>query len=742
MLARSRSSERMPWWIARPILRVAGPPWVETILMPQFHVPHRPRAHRLSAAIIGAALMAASLGSPVAAVSQTKTTTLHDSGSSSPGYSFDVSGVCDQCVPDVVKVVLGSGSWAYGVAASATVGHITWTPSDTVTQQFDDNNLRQGRALDLTDTLSHAGGTIVATGAISGSGGLLNDPSGGTNWQPSGASTNINAPATWTATNCVLPLPSEGPATCTSDTQDVQLLSQTVASLEIGDLKLVLSAKLSLTFTIDSDGTVVARSLTFNGVPGSLDRAMTFTDPTLADPIAMPCTVPAGTEVDYALHANDATPATSVTGAGTLHAEAVFSPPVLPDVDVFGGDIATIAAPSHDTGLSLTGDTGTVALGTLAANNIPPTPDAGGGVTHTYSGNEGSPVAFDGSGSSSPCGFPTLRWDFSDGGVAFGRNPEHTFEGPGVYSGLLTATDITGLSATQAFSVDVSNLAPVVAAGPDTTTAWGRNVPFNGAATDPGTDDQSTLTYAWSFGDGTPSATGGPSVTHAYATPGTYTATFEACDRWNACASDTRDVVVRARNVSVGNLGDTAAIFDTGAHLSASLVDEFGQPVNGRTITFMVFGTPAGSAVTNSSGVGATAWTPELAAGTYATSSGFGGDSMYTAASGSGSITITRKATATTYTGALTGGPNKSITLSATLVDATGTALAGRKIVFQLGSQTANAVTTTGGVASVQMKLAQKNGTYPLTATWAPTGPDAPDYVGSAASATFKLQAK
>jgi hypothetical protein len=711
--------------------------------MPHFRPPRRLKAaRRLAVAVIGAALMAGLLSGPIAAASQTRTTTLHDTGSSSPAYTFDVGGVCDQCVPDVAKVVLGSGSWAYGATGSATVDHLTWTPSDSVAAQFDDNNLRQGRSLDLTDSLSHAGGKIVATGTISGAAGLLNDPAGGADWQASGGSTDINASATWTATNCVLPLPSEGTATCTSDTQDIQLLSQTVASLEVGDLNIVLSVKLSLTFTIDSAGTVVVRSLTFDGVPGSLDRTMTFADPTLADPIAMPCTVPAGTEVDYALHANDTTPTTTVTGAGTLHAEAVFDPPILPSFGVFGGDIKTIAAPSHDAGLSLTGDTATQVLGTLAPNNIPPTPDAGGGATHAYSGNEGTAVGFDGSGSSSPCGFPTLRWDFSDGGVAFGRNPEHTFEGPGVYSGLLTATDVTGLSATQTFSVDIGNLAPVVNAGPGTTAAWGRNVAFNGAATDPGTDDQSTLTYSWSFGDGTPSATGGPSVTHAYATPGTYTATFQACDRWNACSSDTRAVVVRARTVSVGSLGATAATFDTGAQLSASLVDEFGQPVNGRTITFLVGGDPAGSAVTNSSGVGSTAWTPDLAAGTYATSASFGGDTFYASADGSGSITIARKATTTTYTGALTGGPNKTITLSATLVDATGKALVGRTIVFALGSQTTFGVTNAGGVASVQLKLAQKNGTYPLTATWTPSVTDASDYIGSAASATFKLQAK
>lgn len=46
------------------------------------------------------------------------------------------------------------------------------------------------------------------------------------------------------------------------------------------------------------------------------------------------------------------------------------------------------------------------------------------------------------------------------------------------------------------------------------------------------------------------------------------------------------------------------------------------------------------------------------------------------------------------------------------------------------------------GVAIATLKLAQKNGTYPLTATWTPNGSDAARYVGSAASATFKLQVK
>ena len=689
---------------------------------------HLTRTRQRLTALLGAVLVAVLAAAPVAAAPQTKTINLNYQGDSTPAYSFDVNGVCDACIPDSLKVFLGSGSWAYGATTTATIDDLHWVAGTQTNQHYDDALLRQGQTLDLHDVLTPQGGTIVATGTIKGSAGLLNDPAGGTNWGSSGGSDNIDKTATWTATGCAMPLPGDSPLGCISDTQDMQVASKTVAASFFGSVKMVLSIQLRLEFTISSDGTIEARKVTFVGGSGSLDRTLTFlgSSPSdVADAFFLPCTQPAGSDVVYHLVGNAYAPTTAVAGRGALHAGAVVSPLLLPDFELFGGDA------------------GQVTLGSLATNNIPPVPDAGGGATHSYSGVQGTPVDFH-SLSTSVCGDPTIRWDFSDGGVAFGANPKHTFQGSGLYSGLLTATDVTGLTATQAFSVDIGNLPPVVDAGFDTTAAWGRFVTFNGQAVDPGKDDQATLTYQWRFGDGTPSATSGPSVTHAYATPGTYTAFFTACDRNGACETDTRDVVVRARDVSVGAIGDTAATFDTGAHLRASLVDEFGQAVNGRTLTFKVDGADSGSAVTNSSGAGSTAWTPNLPAATYGTSATFAGDTLYTAATGTGSVTIARKATTTTYTGTLTGGANKTITLSAVLVDATGTPLGGRTIAFTLGTQSASAVTSPSGVASVQLKLAQKNGTYPLTATWAPapTGSDGLRYLGSAASATFTLQSK
>ena len=636
---------------------------------------------RQLAALVGSVLLAlGSVGSATAAA-QTRTIPLAYQGETATTYSFDVSGVCDTCIPDAFGVILGAGSWAYGATATGSVSHVSWQATTSTDLGFDDISLRQGRTLGMSDVLTPDGGTIVATGKIVGSAGLLNDPTGGTNFGQSGASDDIDKGATWTA-SCAMPLPGDSPRTCVSNTQDMELASQTVAGNLIGTLDIVLSIQIRLEFTLSSDGIVATRALTFTGGSGSLDRTLTFvgsSPSTLADPITLPCTQPVGSEIVYGLTAQPYPSTGSVAGRGTLHAAAVIVPIVGPDIPVVGANIRSITAAGHDLAIGLTGNAGSATLGTLAANNIPPTPDSGGGAGHEYAGNQGSPITFDGSGSTSPCGFPTLRWDFSDGGVAFGKNPQHTFQGSGTYSGLLTATDVTGLSATQTFSVVVANLGPVTEAGPAITAAWGRPVAFNGSATDPGTDDQATLVYAWDFGDGSPNATGGSSAIHAYSTPGIYYATFTAWDRHGSFSSDQRIVTIRARDVSLGSVGDTAATFDTAARLRASLVDEFGQAVNGRSVTFDVatVAGSSGSAVTNSSGLASTAWTPSIAAGTYGITASFAGDSLYTAGAGAGNVAIARKATTTTYTGTLSGGANKTITMSATLVDATGSA-AGR----------------------------------------------------------------
>jgi PKD repeat protein len=340
-------------------------------------------------------------------------------------------------------------------------------------------------------------------------------------------------------------------------------------------------------------------------------------------------------------------------------------------------------------------------------------------------------------------------WEFSNGTKSFGPNPQRAFKDNGTYDGQLTVTDETGLSATRSFTVVVSNVVPSVDAGPDTTADWGRDVAFNGQATDPGADDQPTLHYAWDFGDGSPSATGGPSVLHAYSAPGDYTATLTVCDKDedpSTCPTDSRIVHVTKRDTSTGYTGDGGGTFDTASTVAASLVDEYGQAVNGRTITFTVDTDPALTASTNSSGAASHSYTPQLVAGAYSVLADFAGDSLYNGSNSTHSFNVSKKASSMAYTGALTGGPNKTIVLSAVLKDATGTPLGGRTVQFQLGSQTASAVTDGTGTAATSPKLTQKNGTYTVSAAWvpglfAPLG-DSARYLGSSDAKVFKLQAK
>lgn len=683
------------------------------------------------------------------AANQTKTASLTYSGSTNPGVSYTVTGACDACIPDALAQTFTgeNGSFAFGAQVTTTVGALAWTSPATVGISYDDALLRQGQTLALSDVLTPGAGMVHASGHLSGTYGIYRDPAGGQNFQPTSSTSGVEKDVAWNFA-CALPLPGDSPRDCSSGAQTFDVADYTVFSVAgVADVNVVFKIAVSLDLTVSSAGVLTVRTLsvTGGGAPDSTSLTWLGSSPsTVADSAHLACTQPAGSEVGYALTANAAVgPAEGLGTTTALTASAVLSPIIGPNVALFDlGTFGSASTPSADISFSMTAPDASVSLGTLARNNVPPVADPGGAPGNVYGGDQGSPITFNGTASSSVCGFPTLRWDFSDGGVAFGPSPQHTFEGSGVYSGLLTATDATGLVSTATFSVVVANLPPVVSAGPDTTAAWGRPVAFNGSAVDPGTDDQPTLTYAWTFGDGSPSATGGPSVAHSYSNPGDYVATLTACDRLNACSSDSRTVHVRARTVTVGALGSTAGIFDTQGSLSASLVDEFGLPVSGRTLSFSAGGGAVGSSVSDANGLAQLAFTPELPAGTYPIGASFAGDSLYLAASGSSSTTIVAKATSLTYTGALSGGPNKTVTLSAVLVDATGRPLADRTVLFSLGSQHASATTGATGIASVQLKLAQKNGTYPLTATWTSNGSDIGRYVGSGASATFKLQAR
>jgi plastocyanin len=146
-------------------------------------------------------------------------------------------------------------------------------------------------------------------------------------------------------------------------------------------------------------------------------------------------------------------------------------------------------------------------------------------ATETVTAGSGTDVNFDATGSTAPGGVAAFSWQFNDAFAAQTveqTTPKitHTFPAPGAYSTGLAVFGGNGLSAgtggivttgqngfTPAFTASLS--------GPSRKTAS-----FSALTTVSG---QPVINYMWEFGDGTTGS--GPTPTHTYAKPGTYTVT-------------------------------------------------------------------------------------------------------------------------------------------------------------------------------------------------------------------------
>jgi hypothetical protein len=625
-------------------------------------------------------------------------------------------------------ISFGTDDGKWGLSGNVNKSTLSWSPNSGIAVQYSSDLMHQGDTPGTVDTLNPGHGDLCMSFDLN-----LNAVIDGNNLPLGGQSKSVCG-------DC--PLNADGSTySCTLGEQLVELFCGGIG---------VVDACIDLSVTPDSSVTSDAfstdRTVFYNGTASASPSpsVVSFPPNPVNDPIKLSCVEPEGTDVTYQLASPRTTAAFSnfKIGLGVAGSLKECVGPICAQQTVV--DLPNrfmIPVPSSGLTLSLTGPTGQVDLGAEQKENSVPDLTS---VATAYSGNEGSPIQFSATGAKDNClDESSLVWNFSDHGVAYGFSPFHTFQDADVFSGQLVVTNVGGNTASKAFSVTVNNVPPVVTAGPDTTAPWGVPVAFNGSATAPGADDQATLAYSWTFGDGTPSATGGPSVFHVYSAPGTYTSTFKACDEDNFCSSATRQVIVRARNVTLGYLGDQQGVYNTLTNLSGSLVDELGKAVPGRTIVFAIGTEAGGSAATNSSGLASTTHLLGLPAGPYTATATFAGDSLYSAATpNAAAYIVNRKPTSVTYTGALNGGPNKTINLSAVLVDSQGQPLAGRIIAFKLGSQSVSAATNASGVAATSLTLNQKNASYPLTATYTPMSLDTNLYLGSVASATFKLQVK
>lgn len=167
--------------------------------------------------------------------------------------------------------------------------------------------------------------------------------------------------------------------------------------------------------------------------------------------------------------------------------------------------------------------------GKKGKSNQPPVAVPGG----PYSTPDGR-VRLNGSGSFDPNGPNaklTFLWTLGDGASSTLKSPQHEYDAPGLYTVTLVVTDHRGLdsapvSTTVAYEASTGQPPVADAGGPYQTTDG--SITVDGTASDDPDGDNTELTYAWSFGDGSTGA--GPTASHQFAEPGEYDVTLIVTD--------------------------------------------------------------------------------------------------------------------------------------------------------------------------------------------------------------------
>lgn len=655
------------------------------------------------------------------------------------GYSgdldhFTLAGICTECWDDGWDPLEGNSGIGFSIGVD---GNFNWKALSTNLLTYDDALIRQGSTLDTMTTTLAIPGSVTVNYHLYGGWGLHNDSDGDGPGHFDPVDPFVLGVNAWLTSTIACDLPLQpGEYICEKE-EDFGL-----GSLWTPFAYVELTLRITTTITMDQTGVVGVRTAVVEAGLPIADAPVSYIGPgpgMFVDPLFISCSQPEGEMLTYSLKNMHLTASDIAVGQWIGLHLLVKNPVWFDDVwkDLSFFDINLFGTPNFGT-VNVTTPDVSFQLGEVAKDITPPTIEDLG----FFIGWEGEPVQLHADAYDN-CGAPTLRWDFSDGGVAFGPNPEHTFPDNGVYTGLLTATDVTGLTTTTTFQVTVLNRAPEVSAGPAKSYDWGRPVPFHANGYDQGPIDQASLVYSWNFDDpNDPLGAAGQDVVHTYSQPGIRNAVVTVTDKEGATNTSTVEVTVTRRDTTLGYTGATAGRITDTLPLSATLVDEYGEPVVGRAVTFRVDGTAVGSAMTNGAGMAALNWTVPLgtAPGMHVVDAVFAGDTLFKdSTSGTGLVTllsVDREVTLLTYTGPATGKPAKALPLSATLTDDEGNGVGGKTVEFNLGGQTCTGTTNGSGIASCSIaKLSLKPGTYQAVVSFAGDA----DFYGSEAVVPFSV---
>jgi PKD repeat protein len=249
--------------------------------------------------------------------------------------------------------------------------------------------------------------------------------------------------------------------------------------------------------------------------------------------------------------------------------------------------------------------------------------------------NEGSAVPLDAIATDPDGDSLTYSWRSDLGTVAPVADGSQALftadDGPATAHVTVTASD-GSLTTTATAEVTVRNVAPTAAASAAPSPQyWGLPVHFVGSASDPSrTDTAAGLNPFWSFGDGGTSSAA--ELSHAYARPGPYTATFAVRDKDGDADSMSKQIDVTRRVSSLTYTGAATVGEDPNARvvlsaLFSDLVDRATGDVAGHPVAFTIGGNTF-TASTDASGVATVSASVEPGTVTVA----FAGDALYLAA--------------------------------------------------------------------------------------------------------------
>ena len=423
------------------------------------------------------------------------------------------------------------------------------------------------------------------------------------------------------AVDCALPLPGDSPRTC-SKTTPITIFDGDL----FGIVGVVVTIPITTTFSVTGDGVVSVRSITVAGGQPIANRTLNFdgsSPQTIADNVFIPCSQPAGANVTYAMGDLGTNASGNVQELATIHVKATII------IDIFDDDLFDpIGFPPVSFSFAMSAPGQSTTLGPILPDVTPPTISAvmRAGTFVEGSDNTFTAVADDNCGTSGL----TYRWRFSDGGIAFGRIAHHLFADNGIYTAELRVTDPEGnTTATNIDDLDpivITNADPNVPPPPNKSGAWGDLIHYHADAVDPGPADQPTLAFLWSFGDGNSSA--GADVDHAFALPGSYLGNVSVSDKDGGVGSASFTTGIAKRATTLVYTGPTQSVPSKTLQLSATLSDDHGQPVVGRSVHFSL-GSQTADAITDASGVARVSLDLKQKPGDYTLSASYATDTKY-----------------------------------------------------------------------------------------------------------------